>query len=571
MTMKLKGCDLRLLTGVAIAAATTFGALAACSTSGDEDVAPAAEKTPDASAAAGDEAGATVGTDGGAAEAGVSEAGAPPDEDAGDAGDAPDGQAPGCGFASAPTAYALPAVVTANGSKGLIGFSTAVAECSNSRQSSFTVFDLDGDGQRDLVETEDCIQQKLGPIGVTQWAFWKGTPTGFAADASTFSLPSIVTANGSKGLFSAGGFGTTCTGSGLVSEFTLFDLDHDGHVDLVETMDCADGLTGPIGVTHWDYYRGSATGFAATATSWALPAAAVTSCNVGEFNLGGTAENTAVDMDGDGLLDLVETYPCNVDGPVGVTKWLLWKGSATGFATTATDFTLPPIVTANGSAGLFQFAGGGQQCSNQANNQYTVRDFDGDRVLDLVELSDCAQGTAGPVGVTQWTLFKGTPTGFDATPRAYALPPAVTSGGSAGLFNLAFSNMCTNGQSSKFTFTDLDADGQLDLVETEDCVTLDAGPTGASFWALYKGSPTGFAATATQFALPPAVTEGGSAGLFTYGGLGSVCVSKDHSSFTVAALARDKRPDLITTRDCAQDAGGPVGVSQWSVFPSSCQ
>ncbi|MCK6520185.1 hypothetical protein L6R49_01985 [Myxococcota bacterium] len=100
----------------------------------------------------------------------------------------------------------------------------------------------------------------------------------------------------------------------------------------------------------------SCEGFSATATEWTLPTLA------GDFSGWGAFYATYVsgynrwvgsetkylyastmDLTGDGLPDLVVTLD-QVDAQVGNKYWLVYKGGASGFSTTATKWTLPTVA-----------------------------------------------------------------------------------------------------------------------------------------------------------------------------------------------------------------------------------
>ena len=160
---------------------------------------------------------------------------------------------------------------------------------------------------------------------------------------------------------------------------------------------------------------GGTCAFASTATPYALPAingaplvpfplleAAQTACPSGSNKL--TYE--LLDVDGDRRFDLVVTSTCT-DASVGTSVWLVYLGSASGFASTALRFTLPPAPAAS--------------CATTT----AILDMNGDLRPDWVVLSTCSDAT---VGASRWLYYANGPTGFAATTTPFALPP----GGAAG-------------------------------------------------------------------------------------------------------------------------------------------
>jgi hypothetical protein len=226
------------------------------------------------------------------------------------------------------------------------------------------------------------------------WKVFKGSGSGFASTSTDFALPSLgadvqLDVLSAKPLASASG------------AYVTIDIDGDKWLDLVNTQGPAGS---PIGSTSWKVFKGSASGFAATAIDFALPSIGAES-GYGQFfalsdnDLQVNASDTdtlaykVFDLDGDGALDLV-ILQHDFDPTVGVSAWKIFKGSATGFAATSTDFALP------------SYAGGitaGARTEADVLNFSTV-DIDGDKLLDLVVTSYTDDPT---VGNTVWKVFKG--------------------------------------------------------------------------------------------------------------------------------------------------------------------
>ncbi len=379
----------------------------------------------------------------------------------------------------------------------------------------------------------------------------------FSATPADFALPPFTASNGDA--FQIGG--TSYCGN-PTSNYTTLDLDGDGHFDLVYTKACSEAAKPVIGVSKWSYFKGGATGFAATPSDFALPP--FTAMNGNAYQIAGTvycgnptSNYTILDLDGDGHLDLVYTKVCSESAkPVtGVSRWLYFKGGANGFASTPTDYALPPFVAANGNA---YETGGTAYCGNPTSN-YTTVDLDGDGRLDLVYTKACTEAAKPVVGVSKWIYFKGGPSGFAATASDYALPPASASNGD--VFELGGTAYCGN-PTSNYSTLDLDRDGRLDLVYTKLCSEAAKPVVGVSKWIYFKGGANGFAAAATDFALPPFTASNGNA----YQLAGTSYCGNPTSNYGIMDIDADGRFDLVYTKACTESAKPVIGVSKWAFF-----
>ncbi len=413
--------------------------------------------------------GSTTGSNTGAdATSNVDDTAGPSDDTAGSTGEPPwEGCDNGGGFAERPTPWAIPFA-----SDQVFDGGTTI---------NWTTTDYDGDGYIDLVNA-------LGapPVGQTVWEVYFGGPGGFAAQPHLWPVPFA-----SDQVFDGG---TTIN-------WTVRDYDGDGLVDLVTALGPP-----PVGITEWSVYFGDGTGFAATPTSWAIPFA---SDQV--FDGGTTINWTTTDYDGDGYIDLVNALGAP---PVGQTVWEVYFGGPGGFAAQP---HLWPVPFASDQV----FDGG-------TTINWTVRDYDGDGLVDLVT----ALGPP-PVGITEWSVYFGDGTGFAATPTSWAIP-------------FASDQVFDGGTTINWTTTDYDGDGYIDLVNA-----LGAPPVGQTVWEVYFGGPGGFAAQPHLWPVPFAsdqVFDGGTT-----------------INWTIADYDGDHVVDLINGLGPA-----PVGVSQWDVYPGAC-
>ncbi|AKU91131.1 glycine-rich protein [Vulgatibacter incomptus] len=296
--------------------------------------------------------------------------------------------------------------------------------------------------------------------------------THFAATAREWSLP--PDSPSPDGFFTFGYY-----------DWTTMDLDGDGKPDLVVYTGASESNP------HWLLYKNTGSGFAATPTEWSLPP---DSPHPDGFFTLAYYDWTTMDLDGDGKPDLV----VNTGASETNRRWLDYKNTGTGFAATATEWSLP--ADSPHPDGFFTFS----------YYDWTTMDLDGDGKPDLVVNAGASETNR------RWLLYKNTGSGFAATATEWSLPADSPFPG--GFFTFSYYD---------WTTMDLDGDGKPDLVVY----------TGASesnpHWLLYKNTGSGFAATATEWSLPPDSPSPN--GFFTF----------SYYDWTTMDLDGDGKPDLV--------------------------
>ncbi len=512
-------------------------------------------------------------TDGGAT--GGAGGGAGGGADAGSGGSRDGGGCHVSGFAAQPNRFALPSAAFPPLNGGGILFPALANQgyCTPAVTPSYAVTDLTGDGKPDMVRFFDCADPS---VGNDKWQVYVNTGTGFAATPTAFALPSAGFPPLSSGsiLFPALANQGYCTPA-VTPSYAVTDLTGDGKPDMVRFFNCADPT---VGNDKWQVYVNTGTGFAATPTAFALPSAAFpplpsgsilfpTLANQGYCTPAVTPSYAVTDLTGDGKPDMVRFFNC-ADPTVGNDKWQVYVNTGTGFAATATAFALPSAAFPPLPSGsiLFPTLANQGYCTPAVTPSYAVTDLTGDRKPDMVRFFNCADPT---VGNDKWQVYVNTGTGFAATATAFALPSAAfppLPSGSILFPTLANQGYCTPAVTPSYAVTDLTADGKPDMVRFFDCVD----PTvGNDKWQVYVNTGTGFAATATAFALPSAGFPPLPSGSILFPTLANqgYCTPAVTPSYAVTNLTGDGRPSLVLFYDC-HDA--TVGNSNWLLFPSAC-
>jgi hypothetical protein len=443
-----------------------------------------------------------------------------------------------CGFASAPTSFALP-VIPGLAAGAFVDTSSPNAKCVDGKPFRFELRDMDGDLQPDLVVQTDCTD---ATIGLDAWNVYTNTGAGFASAATRFALPSPR-------------LDPACAVS------TIEDVNGDLKPDLIVTSLCTDAT---VGTSRWIVYLNGATGFGA-ATPFALPPGAVAGAFSSLFGNADCASGrpgfTFFDIDGDRKDDLVVTLAC--DNPqIGTTAWRVYAGSGSGVAPTPTLFPLPTTPAA--AVGTYPTTAGptGLGCGGTGAKgpRYSVLDVDYDFKPDLVVTEDC---TNAKVGTSQWSFYRNSGAGFAATPSAMPLP--VIAGAPPNAFSTpSAAGTCTGaGPVPHYIYVDLDGNFRADFLVEHAC---NDATTGVSKWLLYRDvDGGGFAPTATPYALPPAL--GGSvASPLGLSGAAACNASPPRPAYTSMTLSQTKHA-LVVTKACNDPA---VGTTKWLVYEGSC-
>ena len=112
---------------------------------------------------------------------------------------------------------------------------------------AYTTMDITGDGRPDLVVTYRCGE---GSLGDTTWAVHENTGSGFASNATVWTVP----AGYGSDSFTKPAYGGYCSSGYDSPTYTTMDLLGDERPDLVVTYQCGDGT---LGDTTWAVHKGT--------------------------------------------------------------------------------------------------------------------------------------------------------------------------------------------------------------------------------------------------------------------------------------------------------------------------
>jgi len=339
------------------------------------------------------------------------------------------------GFAFKPASFALPAARCNEPFKAAARYTGSV---------SYQTLRLVSPARPDLVVTRDTCDTT---VGQSHWDVYPWSASGFAATPVAFSVPAARCNEP---------FDATASSSGGTS-YATFAL-ASSQPDLVVTRDTCDSS---VGTTHWDVYRGSASGFPAAPHSFALPAAR---CNV-KFDATahtGDVDYALSDLTSKGHADLVVTHDA-CDASVGATHWDVYPWSASGFPAAPHSFALPAARCGAAFDAMASESGG---------LGYAVVDLASSGKPDLVVFRDDCDTS---VGTTHWDVYPGSPSGFASKPIPFAIPAARC--------NSAFDHSASSYGELVYFTADLASACGPDLVVTSDaCDTT----VGQSHWDVYR-------------------------------------------------------------------------------------
>jgi hypothetical protein len=241
-----------------------------------------------------------------------------------------------------------------------------------------------------------------------------------------------------------------------------------------------------------------------------------------------------LDLDGDGLVDLVHTADPDtgrVWGGDANPTWHVYLGQTDGFAPTWTSWKVP---TLGDGYGFYALAAG----------TWATLDLDNDGHVDLVHTADPMSGEVwGGDTNASWRVYPGQASGFAPTPTNWKVPAL---GDGYGFYAVAASGWAT---------LDLDGDEHVDLVHTADPMSgkVWGGDSNAS-WRVYLGQANGFATASSMWKVP---TLGDGYGFYATAA----------GSWATIDLDGDHHADLVHTADpMSGNVWGGDDDASWRVY-----
>ncbi|MDO7876033.1 T9SS type A sorting domain-containing protein [Hymenobacter sp. ASUV-10] len=388
-----------------------------------------------------------------------------------------------------------------------------------------------------------------------------GAGQGFPLTATTWAVPASANASPGSGTY---GFLDFSTNTDVANDrsWDVFDINGDSRPDIVVSgagtgtrRDVVGGAANP----HWEVYLSSGSGFATTATTWAVPPSQLAGAGAyGFYGLHNTTSGVGrriwdvLDINGDHRPDIVATGVgtgsfYEVIGGVANPHWEIFLNTGTGFAPIATDWPVPP--TANTGSGTYGFGTTSFNGIAQNRRSWSLFDVNGDTRPDIV-VTSVGNGTSrdvlGGPAAPHWDVYLNTGTGFATTATTWVVPPSMNAGPN-GFYLPAVTNTGIS-QRSWSTF-DLNGDNRPDIVVTSegDGTTRDVlGGAAAPHWEAYLNTGTGFVRTAMTWAVPPSAATGATNSYGFYD-LNNSTTEANRRGWRTLDINGDARPDLVAT------------------------
>lgn len=346
----------------------------------------------------------------------------------------------GSGFNNTQVNWTLP-----NGGKisggvtfGFNGLAGIASDTDDSGSQSWSVTDLNGDSQIDLIVTAQLQGGNVTSFSPASGQYWKvylSSGSGFSMSSLTWSCPSggTIESGVTRGFMQLSGMATDNHNSGSQSWSTL-DLNNDLRPDLVVTGQHQGGhITSfsPTSGQYWKVYLNNGGSFNNTSLTWSCPNGGKISGGVtyGYNFISGTAVPgdgsgsqtwSVMDLNADQLPDLVvagQMQGGNVTSfsPSGGQYWKIFPGNGTGFSSSATNWNCPNGGSLNGGItyGFNSIAGIASTTHNSGSQSWSVNDLNGDHKIDLIV---CAQLQGGnvtsfsPTSNQYWKIYLNTST-----------------------------------------------------------------------------------------------------------------------------------------------------------------
>ncbi|MCH2022514.1 MAG: T9SS type A sorting domain-containing protein [Saprospiraceae bacterium] len=252
--------------------------------------------------------------------------------------------------------------------------------------SNYSVFDFNGDGKPDLIDAEDNSSGSVWTNGSQKyWKVYLNTGTAFSNTAIQWNIPDL---------------GETYDDQiyGDYSNYSLSDFNGDNKPDLIDAEDNNSGNVWNSGnQKYWKVYLNTGATFSSSAIQWNIP-------ELGEAYddqfYGDHSNYSVFDFNGDGKPDLIDAEDNNSSTIwIGGNQkyWKVYLNTGGGFNSSFIQWNIPDL----GENFDDQFYGD--------NSNYTVYDFDGDNLPDLIDAEDNNSGYVWTNGSQKyWKVYSNT-------------------------------------------------------------------------------------------------------------------------------------------------------------------
>jgi hypothetical protein len=223
----------------------------------------------------------------------------------------------GSAFSTSETQWNLPNVESSEMDMNVVG------------NGNFALIDMNGDAKLDLVDAEDNFTNEVWINGAQRyWKVYTNNGTAFSVAPINWNIPNVESAAADMS-------------SIFTAFYGLFDINGDGYPDLVDTKDNFSGSVWLNGAQRfWKVYLNQGSSFNTSEIQWNIPN--VESAEM-DMNVIGNSFFAPVDMNGDGLLDLVDARD-NFSGNVwenGAQRyWKVYANINVGMRTSSEELTL---------------------------------------------------------------------------------------------------------------------------------------------------------------------------------------------------------------------------------------
>lgn len=319
------------------------------------------------------------------------------------------------------------------------------------------------------------------------------------------------------------------------STHTLFDINGDGLVDLIDVKDNFTGEVWQNGAQrYWKVYLNDGNSISSVATNWDIPNV---ESNAADMSVISSGFYSLFDINGDGFPDLIDAKD-NFTGDVWVNGaqryWKVYFNNGTAISTTATNWNVPNVES-------------NESDMNVVNNTfYGLYDMDGDGDLDLVDSRDNFTQEVWVNGVQRyWKVYVNNGSQFSTVASNWNVPNLESDASSmAGI------------QGAYYSLIDIDGDGKPNLVDSRDNFTEEIHTNQSQrYWQVYEQNSTGFNTIPTQWNLPN--VESSAAEMTAFIG----------QHYALIDLNGDNKLDLVDSRDNFTQEIWVSGVQRyWKVY-----